>query len=69
MDYQILTATTATELAALVNEQIARGWVPCGGVEATAYYASWENERDGCTESEKYTEYAQAMTSTDESNW
>ena len=67
MDYQILTATTAKELAALVNAQISRGWVPCGGVAASAYYASWGNERKGYTESEERTEYAQALTSTSES--
>jgi hypothetical protein len=67
MDYQILTATTAKELAALVNEQIARGWAPCGGVSASTYYAQWENERKGYTESEERTEYAQAMTSTQQS--
>lgn len=67
MDYQILTATTAKELSGLVNEHIARGWVPCGGLASSAYFAQWDNERKGYKESEERNEYAQAMTSTSDS--
>ena len=67
MDYKILTATSSKELAEMVNEQIAKGWFPCGGISVSAYFASWENERKGYAESVERAEYAQAMTSTEES--
>jgi hypothetical protein len=67
MDYKILTDSTTAGLEAKVNENIARGWVPRGGVSASAYFAHWTNERKGYEESEERAEYAQAMTSTKES--
>ena len=62
MRYTILTAETPEELEAKVNEHLADGWTPCGGVDIRAYMAEWERLGKGYTESEERREYAQAMT-------
>jgi hypothetical protein len=43
MKYAILTESTTHELARSVNEWIARGWIPCGGVAISMQYVQHES--------------------------
>lgn len=61
MQYVILGAEDAKVLDELVNNAIADGWEPQGGVTCSGVFQSWENERKGYTESETNYTWAQAM--------
>jgi hypothetical protein len=62
MEYKVLNERDQEILEQYVNEHLARGWVPCGGISVCSWFETWENTRKGNTESETYTRYAQAMT-------
>lgn len=61
MEYQVVVAGDHEKLAEKVNNLIASGWTPQGGVAVTQDSRSWENERNGYMEHETDTTYAQAM--------
>lgn len=58
MQYTVIQEDSPDALATQVNNWIAEGWMPLGGV-ATAGY-TWENMRDGGTDSSAW--FVQAMT-------
>lgn len=61
MQYVIVGAEDAKVLDQLVNNAIADGWEPQGGVACCAVFQTWENSRKGHTESETMYTWAQAM--------
>lgn len=61
MKYQTVEKETGTALDDAVNDLIAEGWEPIGGVAIAAVFSSYENERKGYTESETNYTYMQAM--------
>lgn len=67
MQYRLIVEDDRQKLENSVNGAIADGWVPQGGVSVSGWYASWENERKGYTESETTVVFAQAMTKPSES--
>jgi hypothetical protein len=62
MEYKIVSRQGDRELEAAVNELIAEGWQPLGGVSVVVLHQTWENERKGYTESDTQWVYSQAMT-------
>lgn len=64
MEYKFVSEATGTKLEESVNDLIATGWVPLGGVSVAVVHRTWENERKGYQESETEWVYAQAMTRT-----
>jgi hypothetical protein len=61
MKYVILGAEEAEALDKLVNDAIADGWEPLGGVAVATCFKSWENSRKGYSESQTDYTWAQAM--------
>jgi hypothetical protein len=66
MEYKIVSRQGDRELEAAVNELIAEGWQPLGGVSVVVLHQTWENERKGYTESDTQWVYSQAMTRSNE---
>ena len=62
MEYKFISEASGVELEVSVNELIADGWVPLGGVSVAVVRSTWENERKGYEESNIEWVYAQAMT-------
>lgn len=61
MKYQVVLDDDCPSLETAVNELIAEGWEPLGGVTMQVVHREWENERKGYTESRTDYYYAQAM--------
>lgn len=63
MQYKILSADSADELAAKVKHELAAGWQLQGGVSVSGWLGvTWENERKGTVDGETCYAFAQAMT-------
>jgi hypothetical protein len=61
MKYTIVGCEDPKILEKLVNDAIADGWEPLGGVAVASCFKTWENSRKGYTESETDYTWAQAM--------
>ena len=62
MEYKFVSEERGSTLEETVNNLIADGWKPLGGVSVCAVHHTIENERKGYTEHETEWVYAQAMT-------
>lgn len=66
MEYKFVSKESGTKLEEAVNELMAAGWVPLGGVSVAVLHRIWQNDHKGYEESETEWVYAQAMTRTPE---
>ncbi|GAB4059161.1 hypothetical protein [Uliginosibacterium sediminicola] len=64
MEYKFVSEGSGTKLEESVNELMATGWAPIGGVSVAVLRSTWKNDRNGHEESETEWVYAQAMTRT-----
>ena len=64
MEYKFVSESRGEVLELSVNNLIALGWAPLGGVSVCVVHSAIENERKGHTEHETEWCYAQAMTRT-----
>jgi hypothetical protein len=65
MNYIILYAGNPGSLTEFVNNHIKEGWTPLGGVSVSETAYSYENAREGCTETAQDSTWAQAMVKND----
>lgn len=66
MEYKFVSEENGAKLEDAVNELMAAGWAPIGGVSVAVLRSTWQNDRKGYEESETEWVYAQAMTRTPE---
>lgn len=52
MEYKFVSEASGTGLEEAVNDLMADGWVPLGGVSVAVVRSTWANERKGYEESE-----------------